>query len=250
MKKYQDINAETIDRWIEEGWEWGEAISHRDYIKATKGEWDVLLTPTVKVPKEWFGDIKGKKILGLASGGGQQMPIFTAAGAICTVLDYSSHQIESERMVAKREGYDIEIVQADMTEPLPFEDETFDIIFNPVSFCYIEDVASVFKECARVLKKGGIMLGGYDTEINYMVDSDEKKVINKMPFNPLKNRKQMKQLEEEDAGVQFSHTFVEQIVGQLKAGLTLVDMYDDTNGEGRLHEMNVKTFIATKSIKL
>lgn len=25
-KNYQDINAETIDRWIEEGWEWGKPI--------------------------------------------------------------------------------------------------------------------------------------------------------------------------------------------------------------------------------
>jgi len=40
-----------------------------------------VLTPTKPVPREWFGDLKGKKLLGLASGGGQQMPIFTAAGA-------------------------------------------------------------------------------------------------------------------------------------------------------------------------
>ena len=25
---YQEINARTIDRWIEEGWEWGKAIDH------------------------------------------------------------------------------------------------------------------------------------------------------------------------------------------------------------------------------
>ena len=44
---------------------------------------------------------KGKEILGLASGGGQQMPTFAACGAICTVLDYSPLRLESERMVAK-----------------------------------------------------------------------------------------------------------------------------------------------------
>lgn len=253
MNNYQDINAKTIDRWVDEGWKWGKPITHEEYVNATHGEWEVQLTPIVKVPKDWFGnngDIRGKRILGLASGGGQQMPIFTAAGAICTVLDYSSNQIESEKMVAKREGYDIEIIQADMTKPLPFENESFDIIFHPVANCYIEDVYSVFKECARVLKKGGIMLGGFDTEINYMVDNDETSIVNKMPFNPLKNLEQMKQLEKDDAGVQFSHTVVDQIGGQLKAGLSLVDIYDDTNGEGRLHELNIKTFIATKTIKL
>jgi len=253
MENYQDINAKTIDRWIEEGWEWGKSISHEEYVNATKGKWNVLLTPTVYVPKEWFGengDIRGKRILGLASGGGQQMPIFAAAGAICTVLDYSNLQIDSERKVAEREGYDIDIVQADMTKPLPFADESFDIIFHPVSNCYIEDVGAVFKECTRVLKKGGVMLGGFDTEINYMVSNDETSVINKMPFNPLVNPEQMRQLEKDDAGIQFSHTVVDQIGGQLKAGLALVDLYDDTNGEGRLHELNIKTFLATKTVKL
>jgi len=253
MESYQDINAKTIDRWIEEGWEWGKPISHDEYVKALHGEWEVLLTPTVHVPKEWFGnngDISGKKILGLASGGGQQMPIFAAAGAVCTVLDYSDHQIESERLVAEREGYKINIVQADMTKPLPFEDESFDIIFHPVSNCYIEDVYPVFKECARVLKKGGILLGGYDTEINFLVDDEEERIINEMPFNPLVNEAQRKQLEENDCGIQFSHTVVEQIRGQLKAGLALADLYDDTNGYGRLHELNVKTFLAVKSVKI
>ena len=48
------------------------------------------------------------------------MPIFTAAGAKCTVLDYSNRQLESEKLVSEREGYDIEIVRADMTKRLPF----------------------------------------------------------------------------------------------------------------------------------
>ena len=74
---YQDINAATINRWIkEEDWEWGRAISHEEYIKALNGEWDVKLTPVKFVPHEWFGDLKGKKLLGLASGGGQHRTKF------------------------------------------------------------------------------------------------------------------------------------------------------------------------------
>ena len=92
---YTDINAETIDRWIKDGWEWGVPISHEEFLNAKNGEWQVLLTPTRPVPKEWFPPLNGCKILGLASCGGQQMPVFTALGADCTVLDYSDKQIES-----------------------------------------------------------------------------------------------------------------------------------------------------------
>ena len=246
---YQDINAKTIDRWIEEGWEWGIPISHEVYEKALAGEWDVLLTPTKFVPHGWFGDLKGKKVLGLASGGGQQMPIFAALGAVCTVLDYSEKQLESERMVARREGYSIEIIRADMTKPLPFANESFDLIFHPVSNCYVEKVKPIFRECARILKHGGILLAGLDNGINYLVNDDETQIVNTMPFNPLKNEAHRKQLEESDCGMQFSHTIQEQIGGQLEAGLVLTHIYGVTNGTGRLHQMNVESFFATRSIK-
>lgn len=250
MKSYQQINKETIDKWAENGWEWSKPVSHEEYMKAKNGKWDVFLTPTVPVPHNWLGELKGKKILGLASGGGQQMPIFSALGAECTVLDYSSKQIESEIMVSKREDYEIEAIEGDMTKILPFEDESFDIVFHPVSNCYVEDVYHVFNEAYRVLKKGGVFLAGLNNEINYIVDNDEKEIVWKMPFNPLKDEKAKEFMVKENAGIQFSHNMTEQIGGQLKAGFTLVDIYEDTNGFGRLHELNIKSYVSTKSVKL
>lgn len=246
---YQKLNAEIISRWCREGWEWGQAITHETYNKAKEGEWEVYLTPTKAVPKEWFGDLKGKSLLGLASGGGQQMPIFTALGAQCTVLDYAEEQCKSEKMVAEREGYSIEIVQADMTQKLPFPDAYFDLIFHPVSNCYVENVEEIFKECYRVLKKGGIFLGGYDIGINYIFDDEEKEIKYALPFNPLKDPQLYEDSIKNDWGIQFSHTVEEQIGGQLKAGFMLTNLYEDTNGAGRLHELNIPSFIATRCVK-
>lgn len=247
---YQDMNAEIIDSWVREGWEWGKPIDHSIYEAAQRGIWDVKLTPTKYVPHEWFGELKDKRILGLASGGGQQMPVFAALGAICTVFDYSEEQIKSERIVAQREQYRIEIIRGDMTKRLPFEDEYFDIIFHPVANCYVEEVKPIWKECYRVLKHTGILLAGMDNGINFLFASDEEKeVVNSLPFNPLKNPEQMKQLERENAGVQFSHTLGEQLGGQLEAGFRLTDLYEDTNGIGRLHQMNIPSYIATRAVK-
>ena len=246
---YQDINAKTIDRWVEEGWEWGVPITHEAYVDALAGNWDVVLTPTKAVPHSWFGQLKGKKVLGLASGGGQQMPIFAALGAECTVLDYSPNQLQSEELVARREGYEIHIVRADMTKKLPFADGSFDLIFHPVSNCYVEKVEPIFAECYRVLKSGGVLLCGLGNEVNYLVNEDETVICNTMPFNPLINEDQRKQLEADDCGMQFSHTAEEQLGGQLKAGFILTDIYGDTNGEGRLHRMGVETYYATRAVK-
>ena len=246
---YQSINARAVDRWVETGWEWGIPITHQQYADALEGRWDLLLTPTKPVPHDWFGDLRGKKVLGLASGGGQQIPILTALGAECTVLDYSEKQLESERMVARREGYAVQIVRADMTKPLPFPDDSFDLIFHPVSNCYVEKVEPIFRECYRVLKPGGALLGGYDNGFGYTVDEAEERVVNSLPFNPLKNPNQMRELQENDGGVQFSHTMEEQLGGQLAAGFCLAALYEDTNGAGRLHEMGIPCFIAVRAVK-
>lgn len=246
---YQDINAKVTDTWVENGWEWGQAISREEYEAAKSGRLDVKLTPTKFVPREWFGELRGKAVLGLASGGGQQIPIFAAHGAVCTVLDYSSAQCESERMVARREGYDVTVIQGDMTKRLPFEDETFDLIFHPVSNCYVEEVKPIFKECFRVLKKGGVLLCGLDNGMNFIFDDSETSVMYSLPFNPLKDKQMYEDSVKNDWGIQFSHTMEEQVGGQLEAGLMLTHLYEDTNGSGPLHERNIPSFVATRAVK-
>ena len=54
-----------------------------------------------------------------------------------------------------------------MTKPFPFENETFDIVFNPVSNVYVEDLENIYKEASRVLKKGGLLMVGFMESLGY-----------------------------------------------------------------------------------
>ena len=38
---YTDINSKTIDKWVEDGWEWSVSISHEEYLRAKNGECNV-----------------------------------------------------------------------------------------------------------------------------------------------------------------------------------------------------------------
>ena len=58
---YTDVNAETIDRWTAEGWEWGKPVDHETFLRAKDGDWTVRLTPTKPVPRDWLGDLDGAK---------------------------------------------------------------------------------------------------------------------------------------------------------------------------------------------
>jgi len=254
-QEYTEINSKAIDSWIKDGWEWGIPIPHEEYINAGNGQWSVVLTPQRAVPAEWFepfiknGKLSGVKLLGLASGGGQQMPIFAALGADCTVLDNSDRQLESERMVSEREGYSIRILKADMTKRLPFDDEAFDIIFHPISNCYIEDVYPVWNECFRILKKGGILLSGLINEICYLTDEGNPLlIVNKLPYNPLKDEKLYEKcVRETEGSIQFSHSLEEQIGGQLKAGFILNALYEDRDTD--LLSEYTPLYFATRAMK-
>lgn len=249
MIEYTKLNSAAIDRWVEGGWEWGQPISHEAFVRAQKGDWSVLLSPTKPVPKDWFPPLRGCKLLGLASGGGQQMPIFAALEAQCTVLDYSQKQLESERVFSEQEGYSIKIVHADMTKPLPFGDGSFDLIFHPISNCYVQEVFPIWQECFRVLRPGGTLLAGVDNGLNFIFDDEQTTLTYPLPYNPLKNAALYEQCLKTGDAVQFSHTTEEQLRGLLKAGFQLQDLYEDTNGTGKLHEYGVPTFLAFKAQK-
>ena len=162
------------------------------------------------------------------------MPVFAKLGAECTVFDYSLRQLEAERMVAAREGYDIRIVRGDMTRRLPFDDACFDLIFHPVSNCYVEDVGHVWRECFRVLRPGGRLLAGFDNGVNFLCEENAPlTIVNRLPFNPLRQPPEvLDAMLPNDEGVQFGHTMEEELGGQLAAGFVLTALYEDRDRPG------------------
>lgn len=252
-ENYTKYNSETWNKWANENHIYTQPIGHETYTNALDGIWNVGLTPLKDVPKDWFLPFENAKLLGLASGGGQQMPIFAALGADVTVFDYSDKQLESEKTVSEREGYKINLIKGDMTIKLPFEDNFFDMIFHPVSNSFIDDVEHVWRECYRVLKRGGVLLAGFTNPMVYLFEGDETleklHVVNKLPFNPLKDCTEEKLIAMSlDEAIQFSHSLETQIGGQLKAGLVLTHLFEDHDNQGLLTEYT-PTYIATRAMK-
>ena len=252
---YTKRNAKIWDNINECLTDKATAISHEDYVAALHGELKVTLAGVKIVPREWFPELKGKEVLGLASGGGQQCPVFIAHGAKVTVMDLSDGQLANETFVAERENYHINIVKADMSEQFPFDDHSFDLIFNPCSNQYVENIQPVWKECARVIRRGGILMMGFIKKEVFMFDPDYKKedfliTRHSVPFNPLKDwtKEQIEKRFEERMPLAFSHTLTEQIGGLIEAGFEITNLFEDCDGGG-LHDKYMNSYVAVRAVK-
>ncbi len=250
-------NSEAWDREVAKGNEWTQPVSPEKIAEARKGNWEVVLTPLKPVPRDWFPPLKGKKILALASAGGQQGPIFAAAGAQVTVFDNSPAQLAQDRLVAEREQLEIELAQGDMKDLSRYADETFDIIFHPCSNCFVPDIKPVWKEAYRVLKKGGILLSGICNPIAFAIDPDleTKGIVQikyKIPYSDLTSLTDQERKRYTDKGepLAFGHTLEDQIGGQISAGFVITGFFEDswTDANGPIHKY-MSCYIATRALK-
>ncbi|NLL06835.1 MAG: methyltransferase domain-containing protein [Clostridiaceae bacterium] len=249
-------NREAWNQQVEEENIWTRPVDSKTIEDAKKGNWSVLLTPIKPVPLGWFPELKGRKVLCLASGGGQQGPVFAAVGADVTVFDNSPSQLKRDIMVAERDGLSIKIEQGDMRDLSRFANESFDMIFHPVSNCFMDDVNKVWKECYRVLKKGGTLLAGFCNPITYIFDFNEwdenQKLIVRysIPYSDLEQlpKEQLEAKITNKTSLEFGHSLQDQIGGQINAGFMISGFYEDSSG-GDLLDPYINTFIATRAIK-
>ena len=99
--------------------------------------------------------VAGKRVLCLGAGGGRQGPLYAAAGGSVTVVDVSERQLELDRQVAAAHRLDIRTVRASLDDLSALETASFDLIIQPVSTCYIPDLAPAHREAARILRPSG-----------------------------------------------------------------------------------------------
>jgi len=252
-------NREAWNRQVADGNPWTIPVRPQIVAAARRGDWSILLTPAIPVPRAWFPPLVGADVLCLASGGGQQGPILAAAGANVTVFDNSPRQLAQDRLVAEREGLSIHTVEGDMADLSAFADASFDLIVHPVSNLFAQDVRPVWREAYRVLRPGGALLAGFSNPATYIFDWDliererRLEVRYPLPYSDLENLAEERRREYLEKGwpLEFSHSLDDQINGQLAVGFMIAGFYEDRYPpeEDDLISKYMPTFIATRAVK-
>ncbi|SEM21860.1 Methyltransferase domain-containing protein [Mesobacillus persicus] len=251
-------NGSAWDKKVEDGSVYTKEVSSEVIEKCKKGEWEITVTTEKPVPRNWFPkSLVGLKVLCLASGGGQQGPVLSAAGADVTVIDLSKKQLEKDEFVAKRDGLSLRTVQGDMSDLSQFEDEAFNLIVHPVSNVFVEDISPVWKEASRVLKNNGVLISGFTNPLLFIFDDEEDQkgnlvVKNSIPFcslDPLTEQEVTDYINANNT-IEYGHTLEDQIQGQVDAGFVIAGLFEDDFGGRRPLDKYIKCFVATRAVKL
>lgn len=249
-------NAIAWDTQCEKQGPWSRPVDAEVIANARRGDWQVILTPNKPVPMPWFGELQGRDVLCLASGGGQQGPVLAAAGAKVTVLDQSPNQLDCDRLVATRESLDMRLIRGDMADLSMFDDASFDIVFHPCSNCFTPNVRPVWKEAFRVLRPQGVLMSGFINPLVFIFDNDHERgtleVKHSLPYSDLARRQsEGRELNaEKGEPLEFGHLLTDQIGGQIDAGFLISGFYEDYwNDEATQLNKYTPTFIATLAIK-
>jgi SAM-dependent methyltransferase len=252
VRKY---NRYAWDRQVDKNNPFTIPVTPDVIAAARQGQFSVLLTETKPVPRDWFPLFRGLDLLGLACGGGQQGPVFAALGANVTIFDNSPAQLERDRMVSSREGLEIKTVEGDMRDLSVFADQSFDLVFHPVSNVFCPEVRPVWREAFRVLRHGGALLAGSANPIYYMIGThaDEQETLQikySIPYSDLKNMdpKDLEVCIEEAAPLEFGHSLTDLLGGQIDAGFVIAGFYEDICPDSPISKYH-PTYIATRAVK-
>ena len=253
-----EYNRLAWDGLVDKGDQWTRAVDEKTIAAARAGSWSIVLTPIKPVPRAWFpASLVGKRVLCLASGGGQQGPVLAAAGATVTVFDNSAKQLEKDVLVAQREGLNIATELGDMCDLARFHADTFDMVIHPVANLFVGSVQPLWREAARVLKPGGALLAGFANPLAFIFDlqlMNEGKlaVRHRIPYSDaadLTDDELQNLIYAKGEPLCHGHSLQDQIQGQIDAGFVVAGFYEDKASEGVLNDY-IDTFIATRSIKV
>lgn len=189
----------------------------------------------------WLGSsIRGKKLLCLAAGGGRQSSLYSAAGADVTVVDLSPAMLELDRQVAAERGYSLRLFETTMENLSMFGVGEFDIVIQPVSTCYVPDIAVVYKQVARITAPGGIYVSQHKQPTSLQATTQRNaagryelahQYYQELPIqNPRTDDATTRRLRETGA-TEYLHRW-EQIIGEMcRSGFVIEDLSEPFHAE-------------------
>ena len=258
---YLKVNQKMWNQYSKNGGPWSRRYPKERMEKAKSGVVELGMSSGKLIPKDWLPkNWRGLDVLGLAAGGGQQMPLIAAAGACVISFDFSEEQLKRDLEVCEEEGITIQTRQGEMENLSDFPTKSFDFVLNPVSTCYTRNVRQVWKEVHRVLQPGGVFITAFNNPVAYALDEkacDKEKILKLTRSIPWSDEAHLSEEEinkiiQKAKALEFGHSLSDLIGGQIEAGFMITGFYEDYWGQkhNRLLDSILPQFIVTRAVKV
>ncbi len=180
------------------------------------------------------GSVRGLDVLCLASGGGWQSILYASAGANVTVVDLSPGMLRLDEREANKRRLSLRTIEASMDDLCEFSDESFDIVHQPVSTCYVPRITDTYREVARVLRNDGLYISQHKQPTSLQITDRDRKhqyilgveYYQTDPLPPTSDTSYR-----ENGASEYLHRW-EQLVGELcRAGFVLEDLVEPSRAD-------------------
>lgn len=217
---------------------WDERVRRGDWHTETAREKDFIEPLAAVDDCGWIGgNVRGKRVLCLAAGGGKHSVLFAAAGAVVTVVDLSPRMLELDRRLAAERGLQVQAIEASMDDLSMFSAAAFDVVIQPVSTCYVPDLMAVYREVARVTAADGLYISQHKQPASLQAEvlpSGRGYVLSEPYYRSGPLPAVIEGCLHREAGtMEFLHRWEELIGGLCRAGFVLEDLVEPRHGDVR-----------------
>lgn len=233
------MNPHQIVQQNREAW---QNLARHGHVLARPATAEELQEPLAKVDSlGWLGgDIRGWQVLCLAAGGGRHGPLYAAAGAQVTVVDFSSAMLDLDRQAIAQTGVAFQTLETSMDNLAGLADRQFDLVIHPVSTCYLANLVPVFAEVARVLKPQGLYVSQHKQPTSLQASLRPRSggyVLERSCYSgkPLPPDAELN-LIREPGTQEYIHRW-EVLIGQMcRAGFVIEDLVEPSHGDPAAQE--------------
>lgn len=178
--------------------------------------------------------VAGLNVLCLAAGGGWQSILYAVAGAHVTVVDLSPSMLARDEREAARRGLSLRLIESSMTDLSMLPEAGFDIVHQPVSTCYVKDLAAVYAEVARVTREGGCYISQHKqpTSLQITARTPADQYVLGIGYYHEGALPPVEDTAYREAGaVEFLHRWGDLVGGLCRAGFVIEDLREPRRGD-------------------
>lgn len=130
--------------------------------------------------KDYAFSVKGKDIIDLGCGRGKEIIAFKTMGAgHCLGIDSTAEHVKQAKEIASLDNHDVDFIEADFYQLDSSYHNSFDMVYLGASLNWLDNLAGLFQNIQKLLRKGGYcficdihpLINMYDPDDIHVIDT-------------------------------------------------------------------------------